>query len=303
MGTCFAYDSRTKTIFKIQNNRSKKFFINVVDEKRIGKVMELNSNSTLMCIRVKDNQLKVITDLDNSRFRRFETIKGIEAPIVQFKFYDENKLAMVLDNGVLLLLEIYHKSHRLIKRFQLKVETEIEKIDCFDICRRKQFIVICTSSREYSSLKKMQVYSFDASTSEIILASERNFARYLALGDTPSFSSTKKSYEEEYSSHQTAMSVVNKSRNKYGEPDSANNFSCVYIDCYKDAKPVIVAYQKDAPYGLFIGIFTGIKIEEIRYYKNYHTYPCYQASYFNDVYYSLGEANMMKTLKIINTNL
>lgn len=265
--------------------------------------MELNSNSTLMCIRVKNNQLKIITDLANSRFKRFETIRGIEDSIVQFKFYDENKLAVVLDNGILLLLEIYQKSHRLIKRFQLKVEPEIEKIDCFDICARKQFIVICTSSREYSSLRKMQLYSLDPATSEIIIASERNFARYLDLGDTPSFSPTKKLNEEEYSSYQTAKSIVNKLKNKYGHPDSANNFSCVYIDCYKDAKPVIVAYQQEAPYGLFIGIFTGLKIEEIRYYRNYHTYPCYQASQSQGIYYSLGEANMMKTLKIINTNL
>lgn len=273
------------------------------DEKKVGKIMELNTNNTLLCIRVKENQLKIISELDNSRFKRFETIKGITGEIVQFKFYDINRLAVLLKNGIVLFYELYFKSHKLINKRVINIDSEIEKVDCFDICNRKQFLVVCISSKEYSSLKKMQIYTFDISNSDIILASERDFSKYLALGDTPSFSPTNKKMRlEEYQSHQTTNTEISQNRNKYGDPNTPNSFSCVYIDHYKDAKPVIVAYQKNAPFGLFIGIFTGLKIEEIRFYSGYHTYQCHQASHFEGSYYSLGEANMMKSLKIINTN-
>lgn len=266
--------------------------------------MELNTNKSLMCIRVKDNKLKIITNLNSARFKRFESIKGIMGNIVQFKFYDENKLAVILSNGFINFYEVFQKSHKLLNRVKLKTDPEIEKIDCFNFCKRKQFLVLCTSSKEYSSLRKMQLYNFNANNSELIFTSERDFSRYLAIGDTPSFSPTKK-LNPEYSSiqtFQTSKTEVNQNQNKYGEPNTANGFSCVYIDHYKDAKPVIVAYQKNSPFGLFIGIFTGMKIEEIRFYSGYHSYHCYQASHHEGTYYSFGEANMMKTLKIINTN-
>lgn len=270
--------------------------------------MELNTNKSLMCIRVKKNQLKIVTDLNNPRFKRFESIKGIDGEIIQFKFYDENKLAVLLKTGFVIFYELFLKSHKILNKVKLTIDTEIEKVDCFDICKRTQFLVVCTSSIEYSDLRKMQIYSFNMATSELVLTSERDFSRYLAIGDTPSFSPAKKQNNanlEDYNSaqtFQTSKSVISENRNKYGAPNTENCFSCVYVDHYKDAKPVIVAYQKNAPFGLFIGIFTGIKIEEIRFYSGFHSYPCYQASCYEGTYYSLGEANMMKTMKIINTN-
>ena len=90
---------------------------------------------------------------------------------------------------------------------------------------------------------------------------------------------------------------------RYGRAGSPNFFSSVHVRCYKDAKPVIVAFQKNEPYGMFCGIFTGSGIEEIKFFEKYHSYRNYDASWFDNNFFSLGNAGEMKVLRLVNVNL
>ena len=128
-------------------------------------------------------------------------------------------------------------------------------------------MAVATSLEDTGSLSRILLYSFDSQSFELSLVSEKDFSQ----------------------------------NEKYGFGES-NFFESIHIDLYKDAKPLIVAYQQSGPRGVFAGIFTGERIEEINYYPNYHSYNCFGAKFQNESYHSFGAKDSMRVLSLVNAN-
>ena len=121
MNTLFFYDARSKSIYRFvatdalpayytenkalsidverdsKSHKPRKYFINIDDSKsRISKIMDVSKDETLMCIKTNPSSLKIITNLNAKKYKKFGVIsfKDLEN-ITEFKFLENNMLSVM----------------------------------------------------------------------------------------------------------------------------------------------------------------------------------------------------------------
>lgn len=337
-----------ESLSKSKIHKPRKYFINIDDsQSSVGRIMILDKSETLLCIKTSPRSLKVITNLDSMKYKKFCTIDFPDlANIIEMKLVRSGVLAILGEKGnplksvhkpksfsgmkatyvtglqqqkikkdsmisageltstplkrlpsedsnlapgqewmqqgqefVLRFVEFGQSVFKECGSYQFELDSD-EKIDCMSICQRGKFVVAATSSQSQDNLKRLIVLEIDSLTFEALKVFEKCFGNI----------------------ESTDGKNLNLENSPYGPATSPNFFSSVYIDYYKEGRPVIVAYQQNSPRGVFVGVCKDGSIQEVNFYYSYHSYSCYGAKWTEEGYVSFGERDAMKILGLVNVS-
>jgi hypothetical protein len=86
---------------KSKIHKARKYFINIDDSRSsVGKIMTLDQSETLLCIKTSPRSLKIITNLDSMKYKKFCTLEFEDfAKIVEMKFFRSGILAVLGEKG------------------------------------------------------------------------------------------------------------------------------------------------------------------------------------------------------------
>ena len=304
---CFALDTRSQTLFQVtkQSFMAKKYMIKVEAKPQNTQILTVSQNERLMCVQVKPNKLKVISDLTKERYTRVQslTLDFKEGQITSFEFFEANKLLIITSAGKAVFVEVFKGSKRLLAQQNLDVVSSFEKVDCAAFCKRKQFLALATSTVETSSLSKLQLYRFDRATNKLLLASEVDFRDGLEVEDTPSFNGGRKANSVTSSERGRQIERM-EAYERYGKLESRSYFGKVVIARYKNAMPIITAFQRFGSRGVFTGVFDGKGIQEVCFRAEYHASDCYPGGVdcYEGKVFSFGGEDGIRVLELLDTN-